>query len=119
MAVVRSSRPGIAQNNHTMVFDDSQHYIIVDLCLQLHLPAPKPGVRKGCAAVQYAASGAAAAAAEGPDDMEAEFGRYSSDFEEDDDAGACAICYSLHLPDPDKPDELGEVLMCCVSGCCV
>ena len=78
--------------------------------MQLRLPAPKPGVRKGCAALQHLATDTAAATAEGPDTemLDADADGYSSDLGDDADAGACAICYSLHLPDPDKPDELGK-----------
>jgi len=73
--------------------------------IQVSLPPPKPGVRKGCAAVL--------AAAQGGDLLEdSRSGSPGSDAEDsdamDEDAGACAICYALHLPDPTRPDETGE-----------
>jgi hypothetical protein len=72
---------------------------------QITLPAPKAGVRKGCAAVLAAAGGAEqqhAQAATIDTDQD------SDSMDEDGEAGACAICYALHLPDPARPDELGE-----------
>lgn len=76
--------------------------------VQVTLPAPKPGVSRGCAAVLAAANGggqhdqsAASQASDAVDD--------SLDLmDEDGVEGACAICYALHLPDPCRPDELGE-----------
>eukprot|EP00878_Enallax_costatus_P029513 GHUV01032008.1.p1 GENE.GHUV01032008.1~~GHUV01032008.1.p1 ORF type:complete len:240 (+),score=56.65 GHUV01032008.1:1105-1824(+) len=83
----------------------------LETVLQLRLPAPKPGVRKGCAPLQHVASDTAAAADEGldADMLDAEAGGYSSDLDDDAAAGACAVCYSLHLPDPDRPDETGRL----------
>lgn len=76
--------------------------------VQVTVPAPKPGVSKGCAAVLAAAHGggqhdqsAASQASDAVDD--------SSDLmDENEGEGACTICYALHLPDPSRPDELGE-----------
>lgn len=42
---------------------------------------------------------------------EADDAGYSSDLDDGADAGSCAICYSLHLADPSRPDELGEWLI--------
>jgi hypothetical protein len=38
---------------------------------------------------------------------------------DDGEAGACAICYALHLPDPARPDELGEGAQLLVLTACV
>eukprot|EP00878_Enallax_costatus_P035626 GHUV01039808.1.p1 GENE.GHUV01039808.1~~GHUV01039808.1.p1 ORF type:complete len:274 (+),score=67.25 GHUV01039808.1:1105-1926(+) len=91
----------------------------LETVLQLRLPAPKPGVRKGCAPLQHVASDTAAAADEGldADMLDAEAGGYSSDLDDDAAAGACAVCYSLHLPDPDRPDETGEAANVECSSC--
>lgn len=72
---------------------------------QITLPAPKPGVRKGCAAVLAAAGGAEqqhAPAVASDSDQEPD------SMDEDGEPGACAICYALHLPDPARLDELGK-----------
>jgi hypothetical protein len=55
--------------------------------------------------VLVAAEGAGAEGA-APQDSEAD--EDSDLMDEDGEAGACAICYALHLPDPTRPDELGE-----------
>jgi hypothetical protein len=38
---------------------------------------------------------------------------------DDGEAGACAICYALHLPDPARPDELGKGAQLLVLTACV
>lgn len=73
--------------------------------LQVALPAPKAGARKGCAAVLAAAEGAGA---DGPAPQDSDADEDSDLMDEDGEAGACAICYALHLPDPSRPEELGK-----------
>lgn len=72
---------------------------------QITLPAPKPGVRKGCAAVLAAAGGAEQQYAEA---VASDSAQDSDSMDEDGEAGACAICYALHLSDPARPNELGK-----------
>lgn len=75
---------------------------------QVDLPPPKPGTRKGCAAVQAVCVTMDGSTAELQGSGDADTNSDSmDDDEEEDTAGACAICYALHLPDPSKPDELG------------
>ncbi|WIA14517.1 hypothetical protein OEZ85_003036 [Tetradesmus obliquus] len=73
--------------------------------LQVQLPAPKPGSKRGCAAA------ASAAGASGIEQAEAAAGSEADDASDDDydmaEDGACCICYSLHLPDPAHPDQIG------------
>jgi hypothetical protein len=91
--------------------------------LQVQLPAPKPGSKRGCVAVAAAAAAAAGQSSHGDAavglDTELEGAAACSGTDEgsDDDYdmgedGACCICYSLHLQDPEQPDQIGA---CC--GC--
>lgn len=84
--------------------------------LQVQLPAPKPGSKRGCAAA------ASAAGASGIEQAEAAAGSEADDASDDDydmaEDGACCICYSLHLPDPAHPDQIGGCSATAVAcGC--
>jgi hypothetical protein len=48
-----------------------------------------------------------------------EAGDYSDDNYDMAEEGACSICYSLHLPDPAHPDQIGKHCshMCAPVAC--
>lgn len=80
--------------------------------MQVTLPGPKPGSKKGCAAVRAAADRGdpQGSASQGPGEADSDS---DSLMDEEGDTGACAICYALHLPDPARPDEIGGCRLVC------
>jgi hypothetical protein len=81
------------------------------LGVQVTLPGPKPGTKRGCAAVRAAADRSGSQAAASQEAGAADSDSDDSLMDEEGDAGACAICYALHLPDPSKSDELGGCML--------
>ncbi|KAF8061347.1 Fancl [Scenedesmus sp. PABB004] len=75
----------------------------LEAVLELRLPPPRPGVRKGCAALA-APPGDSQGDGQGGSPADAA----SDSDDEEGEPGACAICYALHLPSADRPGELGE-----------
>jgi hypothetical protein len=84
-------------------------------------------MRKGCAAVMAAGRVVAPTALQGSRAATGDAGssqalQADSDGgsdDADDEPGACAICYALHLADPSAPNELGVApSVTCAAGTC-